>query len=142
MIVTVHAAIFFVIAWVDWRRRVIWHALTVPAIVGALVWGERLPAEGWRGGLVGIVVCGVFLFGVWLFSRWRFGAGRFGFGDVMLGALIGAVFGVIEGLWVIALGMVLAGGYATILLWGGAERGRVFGYGAFLAIVAAIGLIL
>ncbi len=102
---------------------------------------QQLPAGNWKTSLFGLLVCAGLLLGVWQFSRWRFGAGRFGFGDVMLGGLIGTVFGAVLGLWVIALGMLLAGGYAGVCLWRGASRQQVFGYGTFLALVAAFWLL-
>lgn len=104
---------------------------------GAILLSRALPAERWQLSVIGLIGCGGVVFCIWLFSRWWFGLGRFGFGDVMLASLIGAVFGLVTGLWVIVVGMLAAGGYAGIKLWRGTSRFHIFGYGTFLALVAA-----
>jgi leader peptidase (prepilin peptidase)/N-methyltransferase len=65
-----------------------------------------------------------------------------GFGDVKLAMLLGAMVGLSQVLTVLSLGMLLAGGAATVLLLiRRQDRSSVIPYGAFLAMAGIIALI-
>ena len=138
----VYALLFVCVAWVDWRARRIWHAVTLPALVGAVVLSRGLPVGRIPLSLVGIAACGGLFLTIFLIVRRVTPYRPLGFGDVMLAALIGAVFGPVSGVWVLALGMVAAGAFALFRLAQGAECKEPFAYGAFIAISAATALLL
>lgn len=133
--------ILIFIGAIDWLRHEIWHAVTIPSIVLALVMASHLPS-GFRGNAaLGLVVSGGLMLTIWWLANMRYGEGSLGFGDVMLAALLGSIGGAVHGLLWLAVGIMLAGVYAAWRLYQGDTRATYFAYGTFLAMGGILGLL-
>lgn len=112
----------------------IWHAVTIPLTIAALWLAEQLPAQFCPNALAGgLLAFGVFFCIWWSANRW-YQALAFGFGDVMLAMVLGSLGGLFWGSWMLAVGMLLAGGTASLLLFFGRNsRLDAIPYGTFLA---------
>ncbi|MCO5187730.1 MAG: A24 family peptidase [Anaerolineae bacterium] len=126
---------------IDVRRRRIPHLLTIGGTVVALVGRGMISAEAVLLGCLGVIVSAVLFGAIYLFARRRYGARALGFGDVMLTTLIGALLGPIGALWVLAAGMLLAGGYALWLRQRHPDRSNLtMPLAPFLALPALVAL--
>ncbi|HFC11392.1 MAG TPA: prepilin peptidase [Anaerolineae bacterium] len=129
------------VAYIDWQRHEIWHFITIPSIVGAVFFADWLPAHFRANALLGSLIALIFFGLIWLVARHVYGIGALGFGDVMLAALVGAIGGVVSGLLWLAVGMLLAGGYAAWLRFILKSATGVIPYGSFIALSSVIGII-
>ncbi|MCO5199742.1 MAG: A24 family peptidase [Anaerolineae bacterium] len=133
--------ILILIISIDVRRRRIPHLLTIGGTVVALVGRGMISAEAVLLGCLGVIVSAVLFGAIYLFARRRYGARALGFGDVMLTTLIGALLGPIGALWVLAAGMLLAGGYALWLRQRHPDRSNLtMPLAPFLALPALVAL--
>ncbi|MCO5206548.1 MAG: A24 family peptidase [Anaerolineae bacterium] len=133
--------VLILIISIDVRRRRIPHVLTIGGTVVALVGRGMISAEAVLLGCLGVIVSAVLFGAIYLFARRRYGARALGFGDVMLTTLIGALLGPIGALWVLAAGMLLAGGYALWLRQRHPDRSNLtMPLAPFLALPALVAL--
>lgn len=111
--------ILFLIAIIfyDWEWRRIPHVLTLGGSTIAWIVIDYLPAQTITNALMGSAVIFLFLLAIRTIGRFVYHRTVLGFGDVMLGWFIGNIAGVVEGLYAIAFGMLLAGVYSLIGLW-------------------------
>jgi leader peptidase (prepilin peptidase)/N-methyltransferase len=140
VITAIYFAVFILILITDMEHRLILHAVTIPAIVFALLASTLTVTP--RAALLGAAVGFATFFLIYLVGSWVFGAGAMGFGDVTLATLIGAAVG-LPAVIVALLSGILAGGVITLLLLGtGLRRMRSkVPYGPFLLIGATIALL-
>jgi leader peptidase (prepilin peptidase)/N-methyltransferase len=124
------------LAWIDLRERRLPNALVVPLGLGALV----ARAAFVRGSLVEVVVAGAVAFAVFLLLALVV-RGGLGMGDVKLAAAEGLLLGraAVDAL---VLGVVLGGLAAVVLLLvRRAGRASTYAYGPYLALGAAIAIL-
>lgn len=137
IIPTLAAGVLLLVALLDARRRTIPHALTLPATLLAIAAAAALPAGNWLNAVLGAAAGGALFGAIWRAARARYGTGALGFGDVTLALLIGALGGIRDGLLALAVGMLIAGGWAAVLLTlGGWRRRDRFAYGVCLVLGA------
>lgn len=123
--------LLLIAAW-DARRRRIPHALTLGGSALALAWRGIDSAEAVFDGALGLLA-GLALFGaIYAISQRAYGPDALGFGDVMLAGLIGAGVGLPDLLWALALGLLLTGAAAGILLASGQSRRSSLPFGPWL----------
>jgi prepilin signal peptidase PulO-like enzyme (type II secretory pathway) len=128
-------------ALIDLRWRRIPHWLTISGCVLALAGRGMISAEALISGVLGLLLAFTFFLVIYLLARSYYNKNGMGFGDVMLAAMIGALFGPIMGLWVLAIGLLLAGFYALNCVWRGqAQRHTLIPFGPFLVFPALVGL--
>lgn len=139
-------AVLVVASSTDIHRRLIPDRLILPAIAGAALatpfWPDRSVAELWIGAAAALVIgCALYLGGVLIGGVLRSSEVPFGLGDVKLIVFIGLVTGWPNVLAALLVGVLAAGLPALVLLL--ARRSRsVFSYGPYLALGAALVLLL
>lgn len=122
-------------------RRRIPHVLTIGGIVVALAGRGLISAESLILGCLGVIVAATLFAAIYLLARRHYGPRAFGFGDVMLAALIGAILGPVGALWALAVGMLLAGGYAVWLHYRHPDHSNMMlPFGPFFALPALVAL--
>lgn len=123
----------------DVLYRRIPNVIVLPALVGALALGWwRGALEAWLGAAFAL---GLF-YSLALAGERLYGHPVLGMGDVKLAALIGALLGLVPGLYALALSILLAGAVALFVIRQGADRRQVtLPYGAALAAGAMIVLV-
>lgn len=113
----VEAAVLLVIAVIDLRHRLVYGALSYPAIVGALAVAPLVPGTGLAsavGGLaVGAALFGAFYLGGRLVYR---STEPMGLGDVTIASLIGAMTGFPKVIGALFLGSLAVGAFALVAL--------------------------
>jgi leader peptidase (prepilin peptidase) / N-methyltransferase len=129
--------------WTDLRARLVYPLVLLPGLVAALAIAAMGPL-GWPaaliggGGAAGVTALLVIL------SRWRWPGveAPLGSGDVLIAALIGAMFGPQQAPAVLFMGMI-AGAVAAgvLLLTRRAQRDAVIPYGVFLCGAALVALV-
>lgn len=133
-------AVLALLAVIDVEQRRVPNVVILPAVVFALV-------VAWQAGHLFSAAAGAALaFGVFLalfaVGRRLYGPGALGMGDVKLAGLIGAM---VELEWVapaLALGILLAGAAAAVLLLSGrARRDTLLPFGSFMTLAAVAVLI-
>jgi prepilin peptidase CpaA len=118
IVAAVMVAVTAVAAITDWRDEIIPNWLTLPALVlGLAVHTVAFGALGLVSALLGAVLCG-------LLPYILFRQGALGGGDVKLLAALGALGGAGLGMEAQVLSLLVAAGYAMLLL---AKRGRLLG---------------
>lgn len=125
------AVVLVSILVIDIVDRRVPNVIVFPAAVAAVAVDL---ARGSLDALLGAAVA-LLLFGAlaWGGRRW-YGRSALGMGDVKLAMLVGALLGLLPGLYALALGMMLAGGAALVALRrDGADRQGTLPYGAALA---------
>lgn len=130
------AAVFGVLLVLDVVYRRVPNSIVFPVtFVAIAVDLSRGSLDALVGGCVALA-----LFGLLAWSGRRlYGRTVLGMGDVKLAMLVGAILGLLPGLYALALGMVLAGGLALVaLLRGMVARQATLPYGAALAAGALI----
>jgi prepilin signal peptidase PulO-like enzyme (type II secretory pathway) len=124
---------------VRWRR--IPHGLTISGCVVALVGSAMISAETLIAGILGLLTGFTLFFVIYLLARRHYNQNGLGFGDVMLAAMIGAMLGPLLALWVLAVGLLLAGLVAGWRLWRGqVQRQTSIAFGPFLVLPALVAL--
>lgn len=131
------AAVFVLLAVVDWEQRRLPNVVVLPSLAAAIVLSGAPLMAALAAALAFVAFLGLFAFG-----RRLYGPGALGMGDVKLAALVAAVVGLPAAGWALLLGVLLAGGAAAAwLLSGRAERGTLLPYGAFLALGGIVVLV-
>ena len=131
------AAVFVLLAVVDWEQRRLPNVVVLPSLAAAVVLSGAPLTAALAAALAFVAFLGLFAFG-----RRLYGPGALGMGDVKLAALVAAVVGLPAAGWALLLGVLLAGGAAAAwLLSGRAERGTLLPYGAFLALGGIVVLV-
>lgn len=142
LITCLYIMVLLLIIGVDLHQRRILNKVTLPGTLVALLISL---AYGWQpfflallGALIGFLVFyGLF----WLGGR-KYGPGALGFGDVKLAMLLGAMLGLQHILFTLALGMLLAGLAAILLILAGrAGQKRTLPFGAYLAAAGVVMLV-
>ena len=129
----------------DFERRIIPNRVSYPAIIAAAAfcwaWPDRSIADVWLGaGFAATVGIGLFALGLGVGAVLGVSATPFGLGDVKLILLIGLLTGWPAVTAALFLGVVAAGVPSAILLFSGGAK-KVFSYGPYLAIGAAVVLL-
>jgi leader peptidase (prepilin peptidase)/N-methyltransferase len=133
------AALLALLAVLDLEQRRLPDVVVLPALALALFVhpGGLLPA------VAGAAAAGALFAALYALGRRLYGPGALGMGDVKLAALIGAMVGVEQVAIALAMGILLAGAAAAVLLLAGrARRGDSLPYGHFLALAAITALVL
>ncbi len=129
------------IALIDWQQHQIWHSITIPSSLAAILAARWLPAHSPRNALLGAIICFTLFWLIRAIANRVYDSNALGFGDVMLALLIGAIGGTVDGLRWLALGMLIGGGVA-FWQWRRTRQSRQpIAYGSCLALGAIIGLI-
>lgn len=130
------AAVLVLLAIIDGEQRRIPNVILFPTLILALVMAWQrgdLASAALGAALAFLAFLGLYALGLRLY-----GTAALGMGDVKLAGLIGAVIG-LQGMPVaLALGVLLAGAGAVVLLLSKrARRGDAIPYGLFLSLAAA-----
>lgn len=139
----VYVLILMIIVEYDLRHGLIPNVIVFGGMAIAFILSLMAGVPVLQASVMGAVLGGVFL----AILRWL-GAAIFkrdalGWGDVKLGILLGAMVGVKAVFWVLALGILLAGIVAVILVLAKkVERTASLPYGVFLAIAGIVVLLL
>lgn len=135
------AAILVSLAIIDWKQRRVPNVIVLPAIglaLGYAWWSGDLPSA-----VAGALLAFVAFLALYGLGRRLFGPGALGMGDVKLAAFIGALAGVERMPYALLAGILLAGVAAGwLLLSGRARRGDSLPFGYFMALAAAVVLII
>lgn len=116
-----------------WRR--ILNIIALPATALALLFSLTQGAQAFYLTFLGALTGFLFFYMLYWLGVRLYGPGALGFGDVKLALLLGAMLGLQQILFTLALGLFLAGIAAGILLCAGRHfhRRSTLPYGAFLA---------
>ncbi len=126
------SAVLLLLAVVDWEQRRLPNVVVLPALVAAVALSVAPMAAALTAALAFVVFAGFYALG-----RRLYGPGALGAGDVKLAALVGATVGWPAAGFALALGVLLAGGAAAVLLaTRRAAPGATLPYGFFLAVGA------
>jgi leader peptidase (prepilin peptidase) / N-methyltransferase len=134
-VTVLYIAILLLIMVIDLRRRRILNIIALPATGLALLLSL---AQGWRSfylTILGALIGFLFFYLLFLLGKRLYGAGALGFGDVKLALLLGAMLGFHYIIFTLALGILMAGVTALILMSGRQRfhRWNTLPYGVFLA---------
>jgi leader peptidase (prepilin peptidase)/N-methyltransferase len=134
LIASFYIIVLLLIMVIDLQQRRILNEIALPATLVALAISLAFGRETFFLALLGALIGFLFFYALfWLGGR-LYGPGALGFGDVKLAMLLGAMLGLQHILHTLALGILLAGLAAFLLLFAGrAGRRGTLPYGAFLA---------
>ena len=145
LVVTVfYMTILFMIIVVDLRRRRILNVIVLPAITLTILYSLTQGTRSFYLTVLGALTGYLFFYLLYWLGKRLYGPGALGFGDVKLAMLLGAMLGLQQILLTLALGLLIGGVTAVILLF----TNRRFHpksslpYGAFLAGAGIIMLVL
>ena len=139
----VYILILLIIVEYDLRQGRIPNLIVFGGLAVTLMLSLLAGVPTFQSSVVGAIVGGVFLAVLRWLGHYLFKRDALGWGDVKLGILLGAMVGVKAVLWVLALGILLAGIVALILLLAKrVERTATLPYGVFLAIAGMAVLLL
>lgn len=135
--------ILLLIIFFDLRERRISNFITFPALGLVLLVGITQGNPTFYLSIIGALCGFLFFYGLFLLGKWLYGPAALGFGDVKLALLLGAMVGLQYVFFTLALGMLLAGAAAFILL---RKKERInlrstIPYGAFMACAGIIMLV-
>lgn len=131
------AAVFVLLAIIDWEQRRLPNVILLPALAVAVV-VSRDPLAATAAAAIAFLV----FLALHVLGRRLYGPGALDMGDVKLAALVAAVVGPAAAGAALLLGVVLAGGGAVVWLLSGRGRGdSVLPYGAFLAAAGVVALL-
>jgi prepilin signal peptidase PulO-like enzyme (type II secretory pathway) len=129
--------VLLLLAVIDVRRRRVPDVIVFPATAVALTlaWQQDELASALAGAVLALAIFLV----LYEVGRRRFGVGALGMGDVKLAMLIGVMVGLRSTPITLALGILLAGAAAALLLVRGRVRpGDSLAYGPYLSAAAII----
>ena len=134
LIACFYIIVLLLIIIVDLQQRRILNEIALPATLVALAISLAFGRESFLLALLGALIGFLFFYALfWLGGR-LYEPGALGFGDVKLAMLLGAMLGLQYILHTLALGLLLAGLAAFLLLLAGrAGRRNTVPYGAYLA---------
>lgn len=139
-IIASFAAILILLAVIDLEQRRVPNVVILSAMAFALsvAWqNSDLPRAA-----AGAVLAFVFFLALYMLGRRLYGPGALGMGDVKLAGLIGAMIGLEWMPHALALGILLAGAVAAMLLLSGrAGRSDLLPYGSFMTLAAVVVLV-
>ncbi len=139
----VYILILLIIVEYDLRQGRIPNLIVFGGLAITLMLSLLAGVPALQSSVLGAVVGGAFLAILRWLGHYLFKRDALGWGDVKLGILLGAMVGVKAVLWVLALGILLAGIVALILvLTKKVERTATLPYGVFLAIAGMAILLL
>lgn len=107
------AGLLALVAVIDLERRIVPNVIVLPATAAAVVMAT---AQGSVMSLAGAAVAFLLFLALYAAGRLVYGAGAMGMGDVKLAMFIGAVLGLAQMPYALALGLFAAGGAALLLL--------------------------
>jgi len=134
-------ATLLAIACIDWQHMIIPDELSLGALVLGLVLAATVMPLGILQALLGVAAGAGFIWGVALLYKLTRGAEGMGFGDVKLAGMIGAFLGPFHVLFVIFLAALLGSLYGAVLIARGGTRKSMLAFGTFLAMSAALSLL-
>lgn len=139
----VYIAILFLVVEYDLRQGRIPNLIIFGGLAVTLMLSLLAGVLTFQSSILGAVVGGVFLAILRGLGHYLFKRDALGWGDVKLAILLGAMVGVKAVLWVLALGILLAGIVALILVLAKkVERTATLPYGVFLATAGMVVLLM
>jgi len=142
LIACFYIALLLLIMVIDLRQRRILNLIALPATLSALAISLAYGRESFLLALLGALIGFLFFYALFWIGGRLYESGALGFGDVKLAMLLGAMLGLQHILHTLALGMLLAGLAAFLLLVAGRAVPRnTLPYGAYLAAAGVFMLI-
>jgi len=139
---SIYTAVLILITVTDLEHRLIFHRVTIPAIIFAGVASLITPGLSWRQALLGGGLGLILTYGIWLFGVLFYGQGAFGVGDITLATLLGLILGFPQILMSLIFGVFFGGIVALLLIiFRRSNRRAYIPYGPFLTITGWIMLI-
>lgn len=137
-----YIAVLILVIVTDLEHRLIFHAVTFPMTLVAVLLSFVALNNNWylalAGALAGFLI---FLFFYWL-GQLLFGPGALGFGDVTLSMMMGAMLGFHRIISALIIGIIIGAVVSTVLLiMRRAGRKTIMAYGPYLA-VAGISMLI
>lgn len=138
----IYTAVLILITVTDLEHRLIFHSVTIPAIIFAGAASLITPGLSWRQALLGGGLALILVYVIWLFGVLFYGQGAFGVGDITLATLLGLILGFPQILMSLIFGVFLGGIVALLLIiFQRRNRRSYIPYGPFLTITGWIMLI-
>lgn len=141
VVVALTASVMLSVFFIDLAHMLIPDSLQIALLLLGLFATICDPEYPWYSHLIGMAVGSLFFYGIYALFYYGFGKDALGGGDIKLAAVSGLLLG-----WErLLLGLVLASVSAAILLLilsrrSGAERGREYPFGPFLAAAFTLAL--
>ncbi|MDX1415636.1 MAG: prepilin peptidase [Candidatus Promineifilaceae bacterium] len=135
--------VLLLIILVDVKRRRVLNIVALPATATAIFFSLSQGTQAFYLTVLGAVIGYLFFYILYWLGARLYGPGALGFGDVKLAMLLGAMLGLQQIMFALALGLLLAGLAAGVLLFASqhCHRRSKLPYGAFLAAAGIFTLI-